>query len=152
MFFADPAAAFANLCSAARQDARLACVAWRGTGENPFMTAAERAAAEIVELPKRTENGPGQFGFADPGRVRAILAEASWMDIEIRPIDVACAMPERDLALYAARMGPVGDLLPTLDPAARTEVERRVEAAFRAFVEAGEARFAAACWMVTARA
>jgi SAM-dependent methyltransferase len=152
MFFADPVAAFANLRSAARPGARLACAAWRGTAENPFMTAAERAAAEVVELPERTENGPGQFGFADPGRVRAILAEAGWQEIAIRPLDVACAMPERDLAFYAARMGPIGDLLPTLDPATKAEVERRVEAAFRRFVEAGEARFTAACWMVTTRA
>lgn len=152
MFFADPVAAFRNLRTAVRPGGRLACLAWRGPAENPFMTAAERAAAEILQLPERVENGPGQFGFADSGRVSAVLAEAGWNDAAIRPVDVDCAMPESDLSLYARRMGPVADLLPTLDPAIRFEVERRVEAAFQPWVEDGEARFTAACWMVTAGA
>ena len=152
MFFADPVAAFRNLHDAARPGAALACLAWRGPAENEFMTAAERAAAAILPLPRRDQNGPGQFGFADPERVGAILSEGGWRDASIRPVDVTCAMPESDLALYARRMGPVAQLLPTLDEALRSEVERRVDAAFRPFVRDGEASFMAACWMVTARA
>lgn len=153
MFFADPVAAFRNLRSAAGPGARLVCLAWRGAAENEFMTTAERAAAEILpRLPERVENAPGQFGFADPGRVRAILEDAGWQDVAIRPVDVACSMPVRDLALYARRMGPVAELLPTLDDALKSDVERRVDAAFRLWVEKGTARFTAACWRVTARA
>jgi SAM-dependent methyltransferase len=153
MFFADPEAAFRNLHSAARPAAKLACLAWRSPAENEFMTAAERAAAAILpQLPPRAENGPGQFGFADPGRVRAILAEGGWREVAIRPVDVDCSLPEDELRLYARRMGPVADLLPTLDEASRTEVERRLDEAFLPWVQEGEARFTAACWMVTAHA
>src|SRR5262245_150939 len=45
MFFSDPVAAFSNLRRAARDGARLQVIAWRGPGDNPFMTTAERAAA-----------------------------------------------------------------------------------------------------------
>jgi len=39
------------------------------------MTTAEHAAAPLLpELPVRQPNEPGQFGFADPDRVRAMLA------------------------------------------------------------------------------
>jgi hypothetical protein len=72
--------------------------------------------------------------------------------VAIRPVDVTCAMTERDLGLYARRMGPVGERLARLDGVARAEVERRVDAAFLPWVDKGEARFTAACWMVTARA
>jgi SAM-dependent methyltransferase len=152
MFFADPVAAFRNLRAAVKPGGRMACLAWRGGAENAFMTAAERAAADILQLPGRDENGPGQFGFADPDRVRAILRDAGWQDSAIRPVDMICTLPERELAVYARRMGPVGNLLPTLEGAARAEVERRIDAAFRPWVEDGAARFTAACWMVTARA
>jgi SAM-dependent methyltransferase len=153
MFFANPVAAFRNLRSACRPGARLACIAWRSAAENGFMTVAERAAAEMLpDFPKRVENGPGQFGFAEPGRVRSILEGGGWNDVAIRPVDVTCRMPERDLRIYATRMGPVGELLPTLDEAARSEVERRLDAAFRPFADRGWARFTAACWMVTAKA
>jgi SAM-dependent methyltransferase len=153
MFFADPAAAFRNLRSAVRPGGRLACLAWRGAAENGFMTAAERSAADLLpQLPGRIEGGPGQFGFADSGRVSAILAESGWLDVAIRPVDVECRLPEEDLRLYVRRMGPVADLLPTLGDSARSEVERRIDAAFQPYLNGGEARFTAACWMVTARA
>ncbi len=46
---------------------------------NPFMTTAERAAAPLLpNLPPRRPNAPGQFAFADEGRVRAILDESGW--------------------------------------------------------------------------
>lgn len=153
MFFADPAAAFRNLRSAVRPGGRLACLAWRSAAENGFMTAAERAAADVLpQMPGRAENAPGQFGFADPDRVRSILADGGWRDTEIRPVDVECSLPEEELRLYVRRMGPVGDLLPALDQATRAEVERRLDGAFRPYLRDGEARFTAACWMVSARA
>ena len=153
MFFADPAAGFRNLRSAAEPGAGLAFVAWRSAAENGFMTAAERAAAVILpQLPRRIENGPGQFGFADPDFVLGILKAGGWSRAAIRPLDVDCSMTERELGLYARRMGPVGDLLPALDEATRSEVERRIDTAFRPWLEKGKARFTAACWMVTARA
>ncbi len=153
MFFADPAAAFRNLRSAVRPGGRLACVAWRSPAENDFMTAAERAAADLLPaLPGRLENAPGQFGFADPARVRSILADAGWAEVEARPLDVECRLTEAELRLYARRMGPVADLLPSLDEATRSEVEPRVDRAFARYLSEGEASFTAACWMVTARA
>ncbi|MBA5760646.1 SAM-dependent methyltransferase, partial [Escherichia coli] len=48
MFFDDPVRAFANLRHAARPDARMQFVAWRGPAENPFMTTAERVAAPLL--------------------------------------------------------------------------------------------------------
>ena len=153
MFFADPLAAFCNLHSAVRPGGRMACLAWRSAAENGFMTAAERAAADILpQLPTRAENAPGQFGFADPDHVRSILAAGGWRDVSIRSVDMSCSLPVDDLRIYARRMGPVGDLLPPLDAATRSEVERRADAAFDAWVEGDTARFTAACWMVTARA
>lgn len=153
MFFADPETAFRNLRRAVRPGGRLAFLAWRGPAENPFMTAAERGVADLLpQLPGRVENAPGQFGFADSARVSAILAESGWTGIEIRPVDVECSLPEDDLRLYVRRMGPVADLLPSLDEAERLEVERRLDAAFLPFLKDKEARFTAACWLVTALA
>src|SRR5262245_30835655 len=74
MFFDDPIRAFANLRSAATDNADLLFIAWRSPDENPFMTTAERAAAPLLpELPARQSNGPGQFAFADGKRVEPIL-------------------------------------------------------------------------------
>ena len=153
MFFADPVAAFRNLRRAARPGAKLACIAWRSAEENPFMTTAERAAAGLLpEWPRRGADSPGQFGFADDAGVRRILKDSGWQKIAIRPLDVACTMPRQDLRTYSQHMGPLGDLLPTLDAAGRVEILRRVDTALLPFVEGDAVRFTAACWMLTARA
>ena len=152
MFFADPVAAFANLRRAARPGAGLAFVAWRGPEENPFMTAAERAAAPLLpELPVRDPAGPGQFAFADAERVQGILAAAGWRDVDIERLDVVCTLSSRDLDAYAARMGPVGALLADLDGDRRERIVAVVRQAFEAWVTGGVAQITAACWMVRAR-
>lgn len=153
MFFGDPVRAFANLRRAARDGAGLRFVAWRGPADNPFMTTAERAAAPFLpDLPVRRPDEPGQFAFADADRVRRILADAGWTGIEVRPLDVECSFPERELVGYFSRMGPVGQALREVDGATRKEVVETVRAAFEPFVHGPDVRFTASCWIVDARA
>jgi SAM-dependent methyltransferase len=152
MFFGDPVAAFANLRSAAKPGAGLRLIAWRGAAENPFMTTAERAAAPLLpDLPARQPDAPGQFAFADPQRVHTILQDSGWTGIDIRPIDVACSLPEPDLIPYLTRLGPVGLHLQTADAASRERVIDTVRAAFEPFIQGADVRFSAACWMIGAR-
>ena len=151
MFFDDPIRAFANLRGAATDDAALLFIAWRSAEENPFMTTAERAAAPLLpNLPPRQPDGPGQFAFADKTRVQTILDESGWAEIDIRPIDVACTLPETELVTYLTRFGPVGRLLQETDEATRARVVEAARAAFDPFVHGAEAGFTAACWMVSA--
>lgn len=153
MFFADPVEAFANLRHAARDIAELRFVAWRSAAETPFMTTAERAAAPFMpSMPARQPDAPGQFAFADRSRVHRILEASGWADIDIRPIDVACTVPEKDLIRYLTWVGPVGRMLQEADERTRGEVIDTVRAAFDPYVHGEDVRFTAACWMVGARA
>ena len=153
MFFSDPVRAFANLRRAARNGAELRFVAFRSAAENPFMTTAERAAAPLLpSLPARRPDAPGQFAFAERRRVLAILEESGWAEIDIRPIDVACTLPEQELMRYASRLGPVGLMLQQADERTRARVIETVRVAFDPYVHGAEVRFSAACWWVGARA
>jgi ubiquinone/menaquinone biosynthesis C-methylase UbiE len=153
MFFDDPARAFANLRRAARRGAELHFVAWRSASENPFMTTAERIAAPLLpNLPPRRPGAPGQFAFADDRRVRAILEESGWTEIDIRPLDLTCALPEKKLISYVTRLGPVGLILQEADERTRAQVVEAVRPAFDPYVQGTEVRFTAASWMAGARA
>lgn len=153
MFFADPVAAFANLRRASRPGGALRFVAWRSAAENAFMTTAERVAAPLLPaLPPRPPGVPGQFAFADGSRVRAILDGSGWRDVDVRPLDVECVLPEALLVPYLSRMGPVGLALQGADDDTRARVLAAVRPAFDAYVHDGEVRFTGACWMVTAQA
>jgi SAM-dependent methyltransferase len=152
MFFDDPVRAFANLRRAAKDDAELRFIAWRSAAENPFMTTAERAAAPLLpNLPPRKPDGPGQFAFANELRVEAILRESGWTGIDVRPLDIACTLPENELVGYLTRLGPVGLVLQDVDEPTRAQVIEAVRAAFDPYVHGDEVRFTSACWMVTAR-
>ncbi|HEX2131350.1 MAG TPA: class I SAM-dependent methyltransferase [Actinophytocola sp.] len=149
MFFDDPVEAFTNLRHAARDGAGLRLVVWRSAEENPFMTTAERAAAPLLpDLPARKPDEPGQFAFADADRVRGVLERSGWSGIDLRPVDVACVLPERELVRYLTLLGPVGRALPGVDERTRARVVDTVRAAFEPFVHGSEVRFTAACWLV----
>jgi hypothetical protein len=116
------------------------------------MTAAERAAAPLLpQLAPIDTNAPGQFGFADPERVRRILA-SSWGEVDIQPLEVECRLTVGDLELYGLRMGRVAHLLPDLEPATRDRALIAVREALQPYVTGDTARFAAACWIVRGKA
>ncbi|WP_437312980.1 methyltransferase domain-containing protein [Sorangium sp. So ce385] len=153
MFFADPAAAFANIRRAARRDARLSFVAWRSPAENPFMTEAARAAAPLLpNLRAPGPDAPGQFAFAERDRVQRILDASGWTDVAIRPIDVPTSVAEKDLLAYVIKLGPVGLALRDADEPTRARTAEVVRAAFEPYIRDGAARFTGACWLVSARA
>ena len=152
MFFDEPVRAFANLRHAATSGAALNVIAWRSPAENPFMTAAEHAAAPYFpELPARRPDEPGQFAFADRSRVRSILEKNGWTEIEIQPLDVACSLPKPELDVYISRLGPLSRVLQQVDERKSAQVIATVRAAFDPYVHGAEVRFTAACWMVGAR-
>ena len=68
MFFEDTGAAFANLHRATRPGAGLRFIARRSADENPFMTTAERAIGDALELPPRApgaqDSSPSQMANA----------------------------------------------------------------------------------------
>ena len=152
MFFNDSVQAFANLRRAATDNADLRFLTWRSAEENSFMTTAERAAAPLLpNLPPRVADAPGQFAFGEPRRVRTILEESGWAEIDIRPVDVICSLDEANLNEYFTRLGPVGLTLQEVDERTRTQVVRTVRPAFDVYVQGSKVRFNAACWMVSAK-
>lgn len=152
MFFDDFVEAFANLRRAAKTGGDLRFIAWRSADENPFMTTAERAAAPLLpNLPPRQPDGPGQFAFGDGARVRRILEDSGWRDVDVRAVDIDCFFPEADLVDYLTRLGPVGRVLHEVDDRTRDRVVEVVRAAFEPFVRGEEVQFSAACWLVGAR-
>jgi len=155
MFFDNPVQAFTRLRVATRQGGTLHAVVWRSASDNPFMTTAERTAARLPPLPPlppRVPEGPGQFAFADPDRVRGILASAGWGKVTITPLDMPCEIARHDLRTYLSLLGPVGTALrsETLDEAERERILDVIETAFFPFVARDRVRYTAACWVMQA--
>ena len=152
MFFADPAAAFGNLRRSLRPGGRLAFVCWRPLAENLWMRLPAEAAAGLVPPAPPPEPGtPGPFAFADPDRVRGILAEAGFTGIDISPHDEAIGGLDLEGTVEMSfRVGPLGAILrerPDLAPLLR----ERVREAVSPWLHGDAVYMPSATWMVGAR-
>jgi SAM-dependent methyltransferase len=154
MFFADPAAAFANLRRALKPGGRLAFVCWRRPDENPFMTAPMAAALQHVAAPPPPPDphAPGPFAFADPDRVRDILSAAGFTDIALTPHDEKIGRNDLDTALaLSLKIGPLGAVLRE-NPDRRDAVVGAVRDLLAAHDGPDGVTLDSATWIVTARA
>ena len=152
MFFSDPTAAFANIAAALRPGGRLAFVCWRPFAENPLMRDPMQAALPLIPPPEPSDPlAPGPFAFADPERVRAILAAGGFADVAIRPFDAKVGGWTLDEAMIVAqRVGPLGTIL-RLNPELAPPVLEAVRQTLRRSRDAdGRVRMGAAVWIVTA--
>jgi SAM-dependent methyltransferase len=156
MFFDDPVAAFANLKTALKPGGRLGFVCWRTPPENPWASAPLAAARPFLpDQPPPDPLAPGPFAFADPERVRDILAKAGFRDVTISKYDGVMPMG-RDMASVAAqtlRIGPLSRALGEANETARASVVKAVRTALEKFREpSGEIAPPTACWLVGAKA
>jgi len=153
MFFPDPVEAFVNLRRALKPGGRLAFACWRGPEDNPISEVPLRAAAPfLTELPAFERNAPGRFGFADPDRVRGVLAESGWRDVAIEALDDPTPVSADELLTMSVRVGPLNPILGALDEAAREPIRAAVARALEPYIEKGVARMNSACWLVSAKA
>ena len=153
MFFADPAAAFANIRAALAAGGRMTFVCWRPMAENLWMRLPLEAALPLLPpLPPPDPTAPGPFAFADPDRVRGILTLAGFTDIAIQPFDARIGGGGLDETVAMTfRIGPLGAALREYQDAA-PKVAEAVRQAVAAYETADGVLMPAAVWVVSARA
>jgi SAM-dependent methyltransferase len=157
MFFAEPAASFANLRRALRPSGRVAFACWREPRENPWMMAPLQAIYQHVpKLPPQGPEDPGPFAFASEERVHRILGEAGYKGIEMEPValsfDIAIGRG-LDAAVQAAlQIGPGSRALDGHSPETRAAAAKSVKEMLAPYVRGQSVPLAGSIWIVTARA
>jgi len=153
MFFADPTAAFINIRRSLKPNGRLAFVCWRALEENPIDFLPLRAASPLLPpQPIDHPDAPGPFAFANPDRVRRILENAGFAEIEITAHDEPVGSGDLESMLaVCARVGALGKILRE-NPELRATALPAVRAALEAHDGPAGVRLNAATWVVTARA
>ncbi len=114
MFFADPAAAFANIRSCLVPGGRIVFASWAALDGNPWFEAPRNGAVARLGPPDPSEpNSPGPLGFQSIDHVIGILAGAGFSDItaESTQIMLRHPGPVEAVAALAANIGPAARVL-----------------------------------------
>jgi SAM-dependent methyltransferase len=154
MFFADPVAAFANLRSAMRREGRLAFVCWRPMDLNAWVSVPMSAVVRLLPEPPpaATPGAPGPFAFADPDRVRGILTEAGWREIEIVAHDLNTSWGDLDAsARTSLTIGPVAGAV-RANPQLADQMAEAVRAALAPYETPNGVMLDSSAWVVRAAA
>jgi SAM-dependent methyltransferase len=152
MFFADTAAAFANLAHSMRSRARLVLVAWRELADNEWVREVRAALAMGRDLGTPPPGSPGPFGLADPVFVRTILDGAGFVDValhELREPFVLGDAPD-DAFRFVSRTGIVQGLLDDLDADDRARGLDRLRATVAAHATPAGVQLGSSAWLITA--
>jgi SAM-dependent methyltransferase len=157
MFFAEPAASFANLRAALRSSGRLTFACWREPRDNPFFMAPLQAVYKHApKLPQLGPEDPGPFSFASEARVHRILGEAGFSGIEMEPCNLALDLAVGrglDAAVEGAlEIGPAARALAEQPPDVRAAAANSIREALATFVSGQKVLLPASIWVVTASA
>lgn len=155
MFFDAPAAALRHLCSALRPGGRCAFVCWRAPRDNPWAMAPLVAARQAlgVNPPPADPLMPGPFAFADEQRLRGLLAEAGFAEVELRRFDAPASggASAREAAQNSLQLGPVSRLAREAGPAHTDTLVAAIERALAPLAAAdGSVALAGSTWVVSA--
>jgi SAM-dependent methyltransferase len=152
MFFADPVAAFANLARATASGGRLALVVWQPFAGNEWVEVPRAALALGRDLPPIPEDVPGPFGLADPDRLRRILDDAGWSEVELDDVHATYdyGSEPATAAHHASEIGVFRGLLEGLDDADTTRAMDALTVAMAEHATGDGVHLDSRIWVVTA--
>ena len=157
MVFDDPPAAFTNLHRALKPGGRLAFICWQAGAANPWMLLPTMAVMQHVPIEAPADPlAPGPFAFADAGRVRGILEQAGFVEVQTeryeRDMVVGGGPGIEDALRLLLRLGPASRALAQADGATRVAAMESVRAVLAPYRTESGVRMSSAAWIVTARA
>jgi SAM-dependent methyltransferase len=150
MFFADPAAAFANIARALRPGGRLALLVWQGPQANEWIGELSGALAAGRDLPAPPAGAPGPFAQADPDAVRAVLAAAGLTHIELDGLREPMWFGTGADDAHAFVLGLLGWMLHGLDDAGRGRALGNLRTTLTAHDTGHGCLYQSAAWLIRA--
>lgn len=152
MFFSNPVAAFSNIARALRPGGRLALLAWRELARNEWLCIFRATLAAGRELPEPPPGAPGPFGLADADRVRSILDQAGFEDVDLEAVDepVEFGSDADDAFAFARTTGIVKGLTEDLDEATRAGALAQLRAALEQHDTGAGVLLGTSAWLITA--
>jgi SAM-dependent methyltransferase len=128
MLMIDPLAAMVETRRVLRSGGRVALACWAAPEENPWLVLPNRVFVEHGLMERPAPDAPGAFALSDPDRLRAMLEEAGFGEVEIEAIDLVRRAPSfEEWWAMQLDMSPVGAALRAAAPGVQRAVAAEVE-------------------------
>lgn len=150
MFFADPAAAFANLARALRPGGRLVQLTWQPLADNEWVSQFRDIGAAGRDLPTPSADAPGPFSLADPQRVARILTAAGFTDVTCRDLRERMYFGRDIEDAFQFVAGLVHAMIADLDAPARGRALTALQDSIAAHHDGTGVWYQSAAWLTTA--
>lgn len=153
MFMPEPEKCLSLARQVMKQDARLAVACWSAMEKNPFVGVLMQVLARHMELPKPPPGTPGIFALADPDRLRGVISQAGFNDIELEELEIDVVEVEDGQAYWNAMSdlaAPVMTLVSQLDEEARARYIDDVIATADAMKQGVTLRMRGTTWIASA--
>lgn len=151
MFFGDHVAAFTNIGTALRPGGRLALMTWQPLAENEWIPTFATALAAGRPVPTPPPDAPGPFALSDPDRVRSVLTDAGFVDIELDGRSEGMWFGQDADDAHRFVLGLLGWMLGDVDEPTRARGLQNLQEAMAAHETGDGVIFGSAAWIITAR-
>jgi SAM-dependent methyltransferase len=149
-FFGDLVAGFKNIGRALRPGGRLALLTWQSFPNNEWVREFTGALAGRREVPAPPADAPSPFALSDPDRVRDVLTNAGFVDIELEGASEGMwfGTDAEDAGEFV--LGLLGWMLQGLDDDARARAVDALRSTMAAHETGDGVIFDSAVWVIRA--
>lgn len=155
MFFDDPLAAFTNIKANLKSGGRMVFACWQSPKVNPWVMVPMAAIKPLLpEEPETDPHAPGPFAFADPDRLKGILADAGFDDVGMTSHSVEICLSQSDGAdgavYFSSQIGPASRALGEVDDELKSRLLVALKEALSPHDKGGRVALPGGIWIVTA--
>src|SRR5436190_1150410 len=154
MFFPDPLAGIREMLRVLKPGRKLALAVWHFPDNNPFHYCFARVVDRFAPAPPLPPDAPDAFRFAQPGKLKNVMAEAAVRDVTERlfrfSIDITASV-EDFWNLRLEMSEKLRQRLAALSPDALADLKRQVLDAFGTYATGDALSFPAEVLIVSGR-
>lgn len=129
MFMPEPVACLSRIRQALKPGAKFATACWAGPEENPWASMPLGVLKQYMEIPVPQPGQTGIFAFADPERIKAVMAESGFGNIAVKALDVSWSGPATGAEFFQEVIelaGPLASLYAKLSAQDQASFAREV--------------------------
>ena len=150
MFFGDKHAAFSNLRRSLQPNGRLVLLTWQ-RARRAGMGSAFAQALTGRTAPATATDGPGPFSLSNADRVRGLLEDTGFSEIELTPLKEPTGYGRSVDEAHTFLLGLLGWMVADQEPTRRAACIDALRTTLAAHESTDGICFGSAAWLVTAR-